>query len=465
MFIIVISLSLGLVGCDAITPTDTEFIEASGVVEAVEYSVSSQVSGDVSNIFYSEGDAVTAGDVLFILENETLQAQYDQATAALDAAEANLSLAEEGLISAEAGVDSAEIGLSLAKLQHEAILQQYQLQNLGQRDDAWNEDVPDEFEMPVWYFEKSDKIEAAKSEVSLALESLELERADLGQLLETTSNSDLVAVEARLAEAQAAFEIAEELRDREIAADERETIDDYLQSLYDSAQAELESAQAEYDNILSDVAYADVLEARARVAVAYERYQLALSYYYELLVGDDAIEVSMAQLSVEQAEAFVTQSEAALSQAEAAVEQANTAITQAEANLEIVNVQMDDLEVAAKVDGVILAKTIEVGEFVQPGAVVMTIGQLDDLTITVYVSEDQYGKILLGDGVEVQVDSYPDEVFSGAVTRIADQAEYTPRNVQTEEDRRTTVFAIEVTVGDTGGKLKPGMPADVAFGN
>ena len=94
----------------------------------------------------------------------------------------------------------------------------------------------------------------------------------------------------------------------------------------------------------------------------------------------------------------------------------------------------------------------------------MTIGQLDKLSITVYVPEDQYGEIKLGDSAVVSVDSFPDEFFDAIVTRIADQAEYTPRNVQTEEDRKTTVFAVELSVTDPGGKLKPGMPADVNFG-
>ena len=93
----------------------------------------------------------------------------------------------------------------------------------------------------------------------------------------------------------------------------------------------------------------------------------------------------------------------------------------------------------------------------------MTIGQLDKLSITVYVPEDQYGEIRLGDMALVSVDSFPDELFEAVVTRIADQAEYTPRNVQTEEDRKTTVFAIELSVDNPDWKLKPGMPADVSF--
>jgi multidrug resistance efflux pump len=131
--------------------------------------------------------------------------------------------------------------------------------------------------------------------------------------------------------------------------------------------------------------------------------------------------------------------------------------------LDVVEIQIEDLTVTAPADGVVLARSVEVGELVQPGVTVLTIGQLSDVTITVYVSEDQYGQIGLGQSAEVSVDSFPDEIFDATVTRIANQAEYTPRNVQTEEDRRTTVFAIELSVEGAGGMLKPGMPADVTF--
>lgn len=465
LLVVVLLLGLSLVGCDAVAPPADTALKASGVVEAVEFSVAAQVSGEVKQVNFSEGNQVSVGDVLFVLENKTLQAQYDQAVAALEAAEANQTLAEQGLVSAQSGVDAAQIGLNLANLQYENVLKNYQSLELPQRQDSWNADVPDEFELPVWYFETSEKIQAAQDEVTAALNALETEQADLASILDDTGNADIVAAEQRLAEAQVAFQIAQDLLDKEVAANGRDSINDYVQSLYDSAKAELDSAQAEYDNMLSDVAYTDLLEARARVAVAYERYQLALGYYYGLLVGEDSLEVSIAKLTVDQADAYLTQAKAGLAQAQAAVDQADKAVGQAQANLDIVSVQVDNLQVTAKVDGVVLAKTIEVGELVQPGITVMTLGKLDDLTITVYIPEDQYGQILLGDKVQVRVDSYPNDTFSGVVTRIADQAEYTPRNVQTEEDRRTTVFAIVISVGDTQGKLKPGMPADVTFSN
>ena len=92
-----------------------------------------------------------------------------------------------------------------------------------------------------------------------------------------------------------------------------------------------------------------------------------------------------------------------------------------------------------------------------------TLVQLDLLSLTIYLPEDQYGKTNLGDKVDVTVDSFPSQVFEAEVIRIADQAEYTPRNVQTQEGRRTTVFAVELKIFDKSGKLKPGMPADIIF--
>ena len=83
--------------------------------------------------------------------------------------------------------------------------------------------------------------------------------------------------------------------------------------------------------------------------------------------------------------------------------------------------------------------------------------------ITVYVPEDRYGEISLGQQAEISVDSFPDETFFATVVYIANSAEYTPRNVQTVEGRSSTVYAVKLKVDDPEGKLKPGMPADVNF--
>jgi HlyD family secretion protein len=81
------------------------------------------------------------------------------------------------------------------------------------------------------------------------------------------------------------------------------------------------------------------------------------------------------------------------------------------------------------------------------------------------VPEDRYGELRVGQAALVTVDSFPDVIFQAKVVRIADQAEFTPRNVQTDEGRRTTVFAVELSIEDSSGQLKPGMPATVRFEN
>lgn len=120
--------------------------------------------------------------------------------------------------------------------------------------------------------------------------------------------------------------------------------------------------------------------------------------------------------------------------------------------------------IQSPLDGVVIYRSVEPGEFAAPGAPLLTVGDLDRLNVTVYVPEDRYGQILLGTTYPVSVDSYPSEVFTGTVTNIAARAEFTPRNVQTVDNRRTTVFAIRLALAPSGGKLKPGMPADVNIG-
>jgi multidrug resistance efflux pump len=153
-----------------------------------------------------------------------------------------------------------------------------------------------------------------------------------------------------------------------------------------------------------------------------------------------------------------------LNQAAAAADQAHLAAAQAEASLALIDTQIAKLTVIAPADGVVLTRTIQPGEVVPAGASAITLGRLDNLTITVYVPEDRYGELSLGQSATVSVDSFPGETFTATIVYIADQAEFTPRNVQTVEGRTSTVFAIRLKVEDPEGRLKPGMPADVVFG-
>jgi HlyD family secretion protein len=275
-------------------------------------------------------------------------------------------------------------------------------------------------------------------------------------------DEDFQAAEVRLANAQAAFLVAQSVLER-ARKQSNKSLQDAAQSDYDAAEQELEAAQSEYDRITSDQASSDVLEARARLAAARERYETARDRWLALLTGDQALQVQAAEIAQVQARLNLVQADANLAQASARLEQARQSVYQAQAALDLIDVQLGRLAIVAPVSGVILARNVQPGEVVMPGASALTIGQLEPLTLTVYIPEDRYGEIRLGQEAKVQVDSFPGRVFTGKVVSIADKAEFTPRNVSTAEGRRSTVYAIELFLDNRDGKLKPGMPADVIF--
>ena len=421
----------------------------SGTVEAVEVTVSPEVSGRVVEVLVEEGQSVQAGDLLFRLDDTLLLAQQAQAQTALEAAQAGLEVAHAALPLAQASVDSAQVQYDLELLNARS-----QAQPLRETD--WAARPPAEFGMPVWYFTKAEEIAAAQAELDAATLNLEAEQTDFEAVMADVTNADLLEAEAHLAEAQAAFLVAQAVLDRAQRQNDAE-LRDIAQNEFDAAKAELDAAQQDYDDLLSEQDAADVLEARARLAVAQERYETALDRYNSLQTGEYSPRLRAAETALAQAQAGVTQAEAKITQAE-------TAVTQAQAQLELLDVQLGKLAVYAPVQAVVLARSIEPGEVVQVGASALTLGRLDSLTITLYLAEDRYGEVSLGQAATVTVDSFPTRSFAAAVVRIADRAEFTPRNVQTDDGRRTTVFAIKLTVEDPEGLLKPGMPADVTFG-
>ena len=115
----------------------------------------------------------------------------------------------------------------------------------------------------------------------------------------------------------------------------------------------------------------------------------------------------------------VTAAQGAMDQAQTAYDQSQKAVAEAQANLDLLDAQLAKLTVYAPMDGVILTRSVEPGEFVQPGAAALTMGDITQLTITVYVPEDRYGEIHLGQEASVKVDSFPGQTFTAQVTHIA----------------------------------------------
>ena len=143
------------------------------------------------------------------------------------------------------------------------------------------------------------------------------------------------------------------------------------------------------------------------------------------------------------------------------IEMARHRLEQATAALAISEEKLRDCTLYAPIDGIILKKNVELGEIVQAGVPAFTVGDLKRPWIKVYVKEDKIALVKLGQKAKISVDSYKDKTFSGEVTYISSDAEFTPKTVQTKEERVKLVYGVKVQVRNDNMDLKPGMPADV----
>jgi multidrug resistance efflux pump len=429
-------------------PATIRELTGTGTVEANEATISSEVSGRITDVFMDEGDRVSVGDPLFTLDSMLLDGQHKQAQANLNAAQVGMEVAQNSFSAALAGEEIAQAQYDLTLIQ---ALQQAQ----PVRSSVWSQKVPAGIDLPGWYYTRAEQNAAALEELNSTKIGLEDEMASFNKLMSTGNFAKLADTETRLAQAELAFMDAADVLDRSNLQDDQVLID-FAQNAFDAAKDELEAAKDAYDKILSTQETNDLLDARAKLALAQERYDTAQDRYNSLLVGRDSLQVRLAA-------ATLTQSQNNVALAQSRVSQAQTAIDQAQAALDLINIQLKKLIIAAPLAGKVLARNIEPGEVIQAGASALTLGDLDNLTITVYIPENRYGEVSLGDKAQVIVDSFPDQSFIGTVTRIANKAEFTPRNVQTTEGRSSTVYAIQLEVEDPNGLLIPGMPADVTF--
>ena len=445
-------------------------LKASGTIEATDVNVAPELAGQVKDVLVEEGQSVKAGDVLMHLDDSLLQAQKGQALA--------------GLSVAQSAAITADTALASAQNQYNLNLNSSLADDENQRMAQWLDYAPSDFNLPLWYYTQSEQTTAAQAEVDAAQQALTAAQNNLATTETSAGGSEFMKIETNLANAEATYNVANDLNNRvqngtnidqltrfglyQLAKQQNwptakqnssdylinssnidQNIKNYSTDLFNDAKTNLKDAENAYYAALKTDGANTVLKARADVSLEQERYDTAIDYVNSLQTGSASPSVLTAQ--------------AALNQAKAADDQAHDAVQQAQANVNLINAQLDKLTVYAPMDGVILTRNVEPGEYVQPGADALTMADISHLTITVYIPEDLYGQISLGLQATMKVDSFPNETFNAKVSYISDQAEFTPRNVQTVEGRSSTVYAIKLMVSDPQGQLKPGMPADVTF--
>lgn len=425
-------IALSTVGCESANSAE---IQASGQIEAPQIAIAPEISGRVVEVSVNEGNSVKADDPLLRLDDSLLLSEKQAAQAALDSANAN--------------VQAAQATVDLVQAQYELGLSAALAAEQPDRQNAWKQSKPGEFDQPMWYFSKEEQIKSAQAEIDAAMTALEVAQAKLSETEKKAGSVAFLDIEKKLSDARTAFEVARTVLDHTNGAYDGTRLHDAAKTTFDNAKTNLKNTQKDYDDALTTDGAKDVLKVRAELEVTRESYYAALDAMRALQTGEYSLSVITVDKAVDQAKALL--------------EQAQSAVIAAQANLDLIDTQMEKLTLRSPMDGVVLIRSIEVGEVIQAGMPALTIGKLDTLKVTVYIPETQYGQIRVDQQATLRVDSYPDETFTAVVTRISDKAEFTPQNVQTKEGRQTTVYAIELSVDNLDGKLKPGMPVDVTF--
>jgi HlyD family secretion protein len=295
-------------------------------------------------------------------------------------------------------------------------------------------------------------LEAATSQVRQQERTVALRRGVIeGQIEQARGEAQASRV--------AADRVREGLRPQEVRVAEAELA---------RAEALLSQARSEFDRVSNlvkegvyprqqlDTAQAALRTAESAKEAATQRLALARE-------GSRRQDIAEAEARAETAQAGVSVAQAGRRDVDvqrAALNAAQAREKELMAQLEAAKTQLSYAEIRSPLDGVVLTKNVEAGEFVNAGTPVVTIANIDDLWMNIYIPETQTGLVKLGQAVRVTVDSFPGESFKGKITFVSSESEFTPKTILTQEERIKLVYRTKVSLENTQQRLKPGMPAD-----
>ena len=404
----------------------------SGYIEAEEVDVAAETRGRIIQITIDEGDFVQAGQILVELDTALLEADMKQAEAKIATAKAQLAKTKAGVRAEEIG--KAEAAVAVAEANAEAAYTQWQ-------DAIRLRDNPQELDM---------QIDAARTALDLAELAIEyaIPLKDAGETLWELGKQQWDYTQRSHrgcgTNPSSGEKVCQTFRFKEGAKQDAGVAWNYAGADMWSAWVDLNSAVAARDDAettLNDLLRLrnDPQEAQIKVAQAEAAYQTALA------------EVEVAKARHESLKAGPRPEQIAVAEAQ---------VQQAEAGLVALNVQRDKHTLVAPLSGWTVERVAQEGEMAVPGVTLLTLADLTHVTLTVYVPEPDIDTVSIGQKVTVLVDTFPDTPFTGYITYISDKAEFTPKNIQTKEERINTVFAVKIKLENEDQRLKPGMPAD-----
>jgi HlyD family secretion protein len=275
-----------------------------------------------------------------------------------------------------------------------------------------------------------------------------------------TLESDIAARRAELNQAQAKLDaLVAGSRPQEIQQADASVADAKAQ--VDLARADWERAQTLYKN--EDISTSQFDQARAKFNSANAMLQQAQEKFALVKEGPRKEDIAGGRAEVARAQAAVATAEAnrlELQRKEQELVARQSEIERSKAQAAISQAQLDDTVIVAPIDGVILVKSAEAGEVLAAGTTVVSLGDLDHPWLRAYVGETDLGRVKLGSKVKLMTDSYPGKVYWGVVSFISSEAEFTPKQIQTKEERVKLVYRIKVDVDNASHELKNNMPVD-----
>ncbi|MGD0920168.1 MAG: efflux RND transporter periplasmic adaptor subunit [Terriglobia bacterium] len=301
-------------------------------------------------------------------------------------------------------------------------------------------------------------------------------RLDSAELIQEVAvcRAEVQAVQAALAELEAGSR-PEEIAQAEASAEQAKArLDEMLAGSrpeeLSAAEAVLRRTKAETERAQLDAERYEGLYKKETVSA--QQYDLARTAYETALARQREAEEQFKLVKEGPRREQIEQARAAWSQAQErfllvkkgprreSIEQARARLQQAREALGVAETRLGYATLASPLSGVVLSKNVEPGEFVAAGTPIVTVADLENVWLRAYINETDLGRVKVGQRVRVTADTYPGKRYEGRVSFIASQAEFTPKNVQTEKERVKLVYRVKVDIRNPNMELKPGMPAD-----
>ncbi len=435
---------------------DPNLLKLSGTVEATESDVAPRVAGRIVKLLVDEGDHVKSGQTIAILQADELTARVDQATGAMLANQARLKELEEGTRQERIRAAQADLARAKAVASGAVDVQQTIALAHSRANELKASMVTAMTNMQV----AQREYDAAAAQLQLVRkgprsEQIDAAKAAVSQAATLAHNAEREA--DRAIELCTEGAISEQLRDNSVAAR------DAAKAVYAGAESKLREALAGSRPEEITSANAKLEQASARLQGAQMLAQTAKQMYDDRL--DNLQRLQSAKSSSQAAYQQVQAAQAALDllvngPSQNDLNAAKGGVVQSNAQLNEAQYMRGQIVITAPFDGVITTKYREVGEVLTPGAAIVRVANLARLWVRVYAPLTSMGRFKVGDTGQVITESLPDKQLEAKVASISQEPEFTPKNVQTSEERVKLVYALRLNLPNPKQLLKPGMPVD-----